>query len=115
MEKKVKKPEIRFNGFTEEWEQRKFKDTFDGLQNNIVSRAELNYESGNAQNIHYGDVLIKFGEYIDASRTKLPFFNDSSIVQKYRSSLLQDGDIIIADTAEDTSAGNRYFNTSISW
>ena len=98
-------PEVRFPGFTDSWERRKFKDTFDGLQNNTVSRAELNYENGTAKNIHYGDVLIKFGGYIDASNTVLPYFNDESIVLKFEASLLQDGDIIIVDTAEDTTVG----------
>ena len=41
-----KVPEIRFSGFEGEWEQRKFASVFDGLQNNTLSRAELNYESG---------------------------------------------------------------------
>ena len=49
------------------WEQRKFKDVFDGLQNNTFSRADLNYESGAVKNVHYGDVLIKFGDFIDVS------------------------------------------------
>ncbi|MCM1236488.1 MAG: restriction endonuclease subunit S [Ruminococcus flavefaciens] len=100
-----KTPDIRFKGFSGEWEERKFKDTFNELQSNTVSRAGLNYENGNAQNVHYGDVLIKFGDYIDVSSAELPYFNDESIIQKFANSLLQDGDIIIADTAEDTSVG----------
>ena len=43
------------------------RDTFDFLQNNTLSRAELTAEAGAAKNVHYGDVLIKFGEYLDAS------------------------------------------------
>lgn len=101
----MKSPKIRFKGYIDAWEQRKFKDTFDWLQNNTVSRADLNYEGGTVKNVHYGDVLIKFGDYIDASCMELPFFNDESIAQKYIGSLLQDGDIIIADTAEDTTVG----------
>ena len=54
-------PKIRFSGYTEAWEQRKFSDVFTGLQNNTLSRSELNYESGTVKNVHYGDVLIKFG------------------------------------------------------
>ena len=34
-------PEIRFPGFTDPWEQRKFSDVFVGLQNNTLSRADL--------------------------------------------------------------------------
>ncbi len=103
----VKVPKRRFKEFqgSEGWETCRFKDVFDGLQNNTVSRAELNYETGSAKNIHYGDVLIKFGDYIDASKTNLPYFNSDNIEQKFSSSFLQDGDIVIADTAEDITVG----------
>ena len=56
---KKKKPEIRFKGFTDDWEQRKFEDLFAMLQNNTLSRAELSDEEGCALNVHYGDVLVK--------------------------------------------------------
>ena len=98
-------PKIRFKGFTEDWEQRKFASVFEGLQNNTLSRAELNYESGTVKNVHYGDVLIKFGDYIDASETKLPYISDDAKVDKFKNSFLRDGDIIIADTAEDDTVG----------
>ena len=98
-------PEIRFKGFTEAWEQRKFDKVFDGLQNNTLSRADLNYESGTVKNVHYGDVLIKFGDYIDASKIDLPYISDDTKADKFKSSFLQDGDIIIADTAEDDTVG----------
>lgn len=65
----------------------------------------MNYESGTVMNIHYGDVLIKFGDYIDASKTELPFISDDIKIDKFKSSFLQDGDIIIADTAEDDTVG----------
>lgn len=98
-------PEIRFDGFTDAWEQRKFSDVFTGLQNNTLSRSELNYESGTVKNVHYGDVLIKFGDYIDASKEELPFINDDSKVEKFKGSFLHNGDIVIADTAEDETVG----------
>ena len=78
---------------------------FSGLQNNTLSRADLNYDQGNIKNVHYGDVLIKFGEYIDAATAELPYINDSSIENKFARSLLKDGDIVIADTAEDETVG----------
>ena len=100
-----KVPEIRFSGFDGEWEQRKFVSVFDGLQNNTLSRAELNYESGTVKTVHYGDVLIKFGDYIDVSETVLPYISDDAIADKFKKSFLQDGDIVIADTAEDDTVG----------
>jgi len=80
-------------------------DTFDFLQNNTLSRADLNPETGVAKNVHYGDVLIKFGEYLDASSSTLPYIPTQQIVDKFKGSLLQDGDVIMADTAEDEAVG----------
>ncbi len=87
------------------WEQRKFSEVFEGLQNNTLSRADLNDESGQAFNIHYGDILVKFGDCLDVSKEQLPFITDGTVVDKYKASFLQDGDIIIADTAEDSTVG----------
>ncbi len=98
-------PKLRFKGFTEAWERRKFGEVFEGLQNNTLSRADLNYEDGDVKNVHYGDVLIKFGDFIDASRDELPFIANNEITKKYSASFLRDGDIIIADTAEDETVG----------
>ena len=87
------------------WEQRKLSDTLDFLSNNTLSRAELSEDTGTYKNVHYGDVLIKFGEYIDAQSTDLPYIADDEKAKKFESSKLQDGDIIIADTAEDEAVG----------
>lgn len=85
-EKRCKKPEIRFAGFTDDWEQRKLGEILIGLQNNTLSRADLSNETGVAKNVHYGDVLIKFGEVLDVSKEKLPMISDESILSKYKSS-----------------------------
>lgn len=98
-------PKVRFAGFAGDWEQRKLGDTFDFLQNNTLSRADLNIETGFAKNVHYGDVLIRFGEYLDASSSALPYISSQQIVDKFKGSLLQDGDVVIADTAEDETVG----------
>ncbi|MCA6032400.1 restriction endonuclease subunit S [Bacteroides thetaiotaomicron] len=104
MEKNKKNvPKIRFKGFTEKWEEKEFSNTFLFLNNNTLSRAELNYESGSTKNVHYGDVLIKFGECLDISKEELPYITNEKIANKYAH--LQDGDIIIADAAEDETVG----------
>ena len=100
-----KTPKIRFKGFVDAWEQRKLGDTFDFLQNNTLSRADLNNETGVAKNVHYGDVLIKFGEYLNVSNSTLPCIPSKQIVDKFKGSMLQDGDVIMADTAEDEAVG----------
>ena len=104
-EERRDEPKLRFPGFTDSWERCKFATMFDGLQNNTLSRAELNYKSGTVKNVHYGDVLIKFGDYIDASKTNLPYISDDTKADKFKNSFLQNGDIVIADTAEDDTVG----------
>jgi type I restriction enzyme S subunit len=88
-----------------DWEQRKLGEVFDFLQNNTLSRAELSFEGGVAKNVHYGDVLIKFGDYLDASKAELPYVLAQHVVDNLRGSLLQNGDVIMADTAEDETVG----------
>ena len=75
------------------------------LQNNTLSRANLSDESGIAKNVHYGDVLIKFGEILDVRKEKLPMITDENVLSKYKASFLQNGDVIVADTAEDSTVG----------
>jgi len=98
-------PRIRFKGFEEDWEQRKLGEIFIYLRNNTLSREELNDEYGVAQSIHYGDVLIKYGECLNVSNELLPFINQQYIVDKFKKCYIQNGDIIIADTAEDETVG----------
>ncbi len=98
-------PEIRFAGFTDPWEQRKLGDCFEFLKSNTLSRAGLNGENGTARNVHYGDILIKFGDCLDDERSDLPFITDDTVLPKYAGSILREGDVIFADTAEDETAG----------
>lgn len=76
-----------------------------GLQNNTLSRADLSSDTGVAKNVHYGDVLIKFGEVLDVSKEQLPMISDENVLTKYKASFLQNGDVIVADTAEDSTVG----------
>ena len=96
---------MHYFDFHYSWEQRKLGEILIGLQNNTLSRADLSNETGVAKNVHYGDVLIKFGEVLDVSKEKLPMISDESILSKYKSSFLQNGDVIVADTAEDSTVG----------
>ena len=98
-------PEIRFKGFTEAWEQRKFDEVFDcTVPNNTLSRAELSYDEGTVLNVHYGDVLIKYGSVLDVQKDDIPRI-PHRCREDFNGALLQDGDVIIADTAEDETTG----------
>lgn len=85
-----------------EWDVLPFGDVFRTLSNNTLSRNQLNYDSGSIKNIHYGDVLILFPEVLDCSRDDIPYVNNDVSVS---GQTLQDGDIIISDTAEDETVG----------
>ena len=98
-------PKIRFKGCQGEWESSTFIGTFQFLKNNSLSRACLS-DNGDVKNVHYGDVLIRFGENLDVGKVALPYISDGSYgrVLAKRCSL-QDGDVIIADAAEDNTVG----------
>ena len=80
-------------------------ECFEFLKNNTLSRAGLNGETGAVRNVHYGDILTKFGDCLDAERSDLPFIADDTVLPKYAGSILREGDVIFADTAEDEAAG----------
>lgn len=98
-------PRIRFKGFTDAWEQRKFDEVFDcSVPNNTLSRAELSYDEGTVLNVHYGDVLIKYGSVLDVQKDDIPRI-PHRCREDFNGALLQEGDVIIADTAEDETTG----------
>lgn len=103
-EKKSMVPKLRFPGFNETWEQRKFYDCFKLLRNNSLARAEL-AKIGKIRNIHYGDVLINYPEVLNISTATVPFIAESRVNSISKDSYLENGDIVIADTAEDESVG----------
>ena len=82
------------------------------MRNNSLSRAELNYESGAVKNIHYGDILVRFDSVVSYENEMIPYVNDSVEID-FSSHLLQDGDIIFADAAEDETVGKAVEITGI--
>ena len=74
------------------------------VPNNTLSRAELSYDEGTVLNVHYGDVLIKYGSVLDVQKDDIPRI-PHRCREDFNGALLQDGDIIIADTAEDETTG----------
>lgn len=101
----VVQPQLRFQGFTDAWAQRQLGEVFETFPNNTLSRAELNDENGTTMDIHYGDVLIRFGDCVDVSKEHIPFINDDDVAAKFAGSLLRNGDVVMADTAEDETVG----------
>lgn len=90
----------RLKGFSEPWMEKYLKDSFLIIVNNCCSREELS-DTGKVLNVHYGDVLIKFGAVIDVKNNHLPYIVGKDVASRP----LKDGDIIMADTAEDEACG----------
>lgn len=105
MAEKINVPEIRFTGFVDPWEQRKLGDEFAFLKNNTLSRAELSDSEGAVRNIHYGDILTKFGSVLDGAHVGIPRIMNEETARSLTNDQLRDGDIIVADTAEDEAVG----------
>lgn len=86
----------------EQWKKVRFGEFFDMLPTNTLSRDKLNDQQGEYQNIHYGDVLIKYPYCLDCNNADIPFINDDV---KFNMAVVRDGDVIFADTAEDDTVG----------
>lgn len=102
MVRKLKHTEI--GDIPVEWEIQTFEETFKILSNNTLSREKLNNRGGAVRNIHYGDILTQFSEVLKCNEVEIPYINDLSLLSS-SAQLLQDGDLIIADTAEDETVG----------
>lgn len=88
----------------EDWKVKNLGEIFEFRPNNTFTRDCLNDSKGKYQNVHYGDVLIKYPSILDCSKETIPFINEGINV-KFSKYGIVEGDIIIADTAEDETVG----------
>ena len=95
--------EKRISGFSNAWRQMMFSDAFTFMPTNTLSRENLCDDHGSALNIHYGDILIKYSEVLRVDATHIPYIKKT--VEIPVSAYVKDGDLIIADTAEDYTVG----------
>ena len=99
--KETKFKDTEVGRIPEDWQLDRLKENFEFKANNTLSRDALS-ESGVIQDVHYGDVLIKYGSHLDVNKDSVPYISDSG----FKASLfISDGDVIIADTAEDETVG----------
>lgn len=103
--RKMTKIRYRFPKFHLDWKEDEFKGIFDFHQTNTFSRSQMNNRREFTRNIHYGDILTKYGNIL-SDLQEVPYINkDISLLKFKEESYLQNGDIIIADTAEDLTVG----------
>lgn len=93
----------RLPGFSGEWKKVKLGDAAIFLSTNSFSREQLNSVKGNILNIHYGDVLVRYSSVLDASKEDIPYINEQ--IEYSPKDYINNGDVIMADTAEDEMVG----------
>ena len=91
----------RLEGYDKAWSTYLFDDYFSLLPTNTYAREQLT-DKGNVGDVHYGDVLIKYGVVL-TDKDDIPRLKDSSDIKER--SLLKRKDVLIADTAEDDTVG----------
>jgi len=91
----------RLEGFHGDWTTLPFGQYFSMLPTNTYSREQLS-DSGEIGNIHYGDVLIKYGCVLSENDCIPRVIDTSKLNAKH---YLRKNDVIIADTAEDDTVG----------
>lgn len=92
---------IRLQGFTADWVVYPFSKYFSLLPTNTCSRDQLS-DRGQVGDIHYGDVLIKYGDVL-SDADEIPRLKD--VLRIKERSFLKMHDVLIADTAEDKTVG----------
>ena len=87
--------------YQQDWITVPFGEYFTLLGNNTYAREQLS-EHGTIGNIHYGDILVKYGNIV-SERDEIPRLKEGvTFSEKW---LLQETDVLIADTAEDETVG----------
>lgn len=102
----------RLPGFSEPWETNELDQIGNIFPNNSLSWDCLTSE-GTVANIHYGQILTKFGAVVDVSKTSLPYIKSNYEPRFLKSNIAKDGDVIFADTAEDDTVGKAVELTNI--
>ena len=89
-------PEIRLNGFEEEWEKTTLEKSTDRVKSYSLSRdVETNKDTG-IKYIHYGDIHLGKVSMIDDGNS-IPYIKTDTKLSEF----LQQGDLIFADASED--------------
>ena len=95
----------RLPGLVGAWQSFAFGELFDFIPNNSFTRAQMT-DNGIVKNIHYGDILTKFGAWINGESELIPYISEEIDLSRFADRCyLKSGDIIIADTAEDETVG----------
>lgn len=85
-----------------DWEEKRLGEVFDWIKTNNLSREFLNYEGGEVQNIHYGDIHTKFKANFAQDAEQVPFVSEGALLKDITDEeFCRLGDVVIADASED--------------
>ena len=94
-------PALRFPEFTEEWKRIRVSDLLDFYSTNSLSWEQLEYDSNEPYNLHYGLIHVGLSTLVDLTKDELPSIKDGNVPKKYE--LCKEGDVAFADASEDTN------------
>lgn len=73
-------PDIRFNGFTDEWEEKKLKDVYDFLKGKGLSKDKLSLKGKN-KCILYGEIFTRYNFEVDECISATDFYEGEQSVK----------------------------------
>ena len=95
-------PRLRFPEFEGAWETLLFAELYEFKPTNSLSRDQLNYESGPAKNIHYGDIHTRYPTSFNIKEQTVPYVTSADALGSLKASAYcQEGDMVFADASED--------------
>lgn len=85
-----------------DWQEKKLEDLYDFHSTNCLSRSDLQCQTGETANIHYGDIHTNFSSKFIYRKEVVPFIKTEYMDRISNYSKVTQGDLIFADASEDT-------------
>ena len=94
-------PTLRFPEFSGEWGKYKVSDVLDFYSTNSLSWDQLEYNSDELLNLHYGLIHVGLPTVVNLDENVLPNIKKEFLPKNYE--LCREGDVAFADASEDTN------------
>ena len=94
-------PNLRFPEFSGEWVKYRVSDVLDFYSTNSLSWDQLEYNTDELQNLHYGLIHVGLPTAVDMNESILPNIKKEFLPKNYE--LCKNGDVAFADASEDTN------------
>ncbi|MBE6290653.1 MAG: restriction endonuclease subunit S, partial [Bacteroidaceae bacterium] len=92
---------MRFPEFNGEWVKYRVSDVLDFYSTNSLSWDQLEYNTDELQNLHYGLIHVGLPTAVDMNESILPNIKKEFLPKNYE--LCKNGDVAFADASEDTN------------